>query len=186
VFLSTLQASGRRTFQGTATFYQGDTLVSASDSGPLSTDSYSRNDGVQTGLTAEYHLPAGTHWQLDAVSSASLSEGGERLFSTSELAATWLIADRWFANATLNHELSAEHFNVDRAVDSWEVRCGASLSYFLEDSWALQLGMAEDQLHTSIAYQRQDTFSIGISYVFTGLLAAPGLFEPMRLTPPAR
>ena len=63
-------------------------------------------------------------------------------------------------------------------------RCGLDIVGELE--FVDQLGMAEDQLHTSIAYQRQDTFSIGISYVFTGLLAAPGLFEPMRLTPPAR
>ena len=42
--------------------------------------------------------------------------------------------------------------------------CGASLSYFLEDAWTLQLGASQVQDHGPGAYLRHETFSLGVSY----------------------
>ena len=40
------------------------------------------------------------------------------------------------------------------------------------------------QSHSS-SFSRQESLSLGISYQVSGLLNAPGLFQPMRLAPPA-
>lgn len=185
VFLNTAQNSGSNERESSQTIYVSDTLFSASESHTPRTSSYSRADGILTGIGVEYHRPVGPRWQFDGVSSASLTESGETLFSTTEVSATWLVSDRWYANARFIHRLEAVDRGAGRAVSMWQVTYGASVYYFLEDSWALQLGMSQDQSHFSPAYQRQENISLGISYVFSGLLNAPGLFAPMRLSPPS-
>jgi len=147
-------------------------------------DLNSRDDAILSGATAEYHRPFGMEWQLDAFSRAFVRESGERIDLSNQLFGTWLVSDRWYAAAQFVHNLTAPGSGWDRHADLWNLSYGASVSYFLEDSWALSLSAGQVQSHAS-SFSRQESLSLGISYQVSGLLNAPGLFQPMRLAPPA-
>ena len=185
VFVATLQAETSRESVTSTALYQSGTLVSSSETAlPRSTD-YRRDDFVFSGVSVDYHRPFGPRWQVDGVSRALLSESGEELVFSTGLGATWLVADRWLANAKFTHDLTAPGSGLDRAASFWNVTYGASVSYFLEDSWALQLAAVQRQDHDSSRFHRDESFTLGVTYQFAGFLNAPGLFQSMQLTPPA-
>jgi hypothetical protein len=148
------------------------------------TDQNTRNDVILSGATAEYHRPFGMEWQLDAISRAFVQESGERIDWASSAFGTWLVSDRWYATAQFAHGLTAPGSGWDRHADRWSLNYGASVSYFLEDSWAISLFAGQNQSHAPGGFSRQETLTLGISYQVSGLLNAAGLFQPMRLTPP--
>jgi hypothetical protein len=125
-------------------------------------------------------------WQVDGTSEGLLSESGANLLANTTLRATWQVADRWFITSGLRHFLTAPGHGLDRRAEQWSVTGDASVNYFFEDAWAFQLGYAHQQNNDSGTYSRQDACTLGVTFQFAGWLNAPGLFEPMRLTPPAR
>lgn len=144
-----------------------------------------RDDDVMSGFTAEYHQPFGPRWQADGFSRTLVAESGERVDLSNTLLGTWLVSDRWYASVRFDQQSTAPGSGWDRHVEQWAVNSAASLSYFIEDSWALQLSASQQQFHDAAAYTRRETFSLGVTYQLSGLLNAPGRFEPMRLAPPA-
>jgi len=163
--------------------YHGDTLISSSET-TREASYYRRFDTIQSGVAVDYHRPFGPRWQVDGTSTVTLTESGKSLLASTTLQAVWLVTDRWYAATKVAHDLSAPHVEGHWLADLWTVNCSASLSYFLEDSWALQLGALHQQSNAS-GYDRSESFSLGVTYQFAGFLNAPGLFAPMRLSPPA-
>jgi len=141
---------------------------------------------INTGLFVEYHRPFGMRWQADAFSRALVTDGAKQLDLSSSLDAVWAIADRWQWNASLSHVATSPGQGRARKVERWTLDTTWSLNYFFEDSWVFQAGYENLQDHSSTSFRRNDTYLLGVTYQFAGWLAAPGLFEPMRLTPPAR
>ena len=142
-----------------------------------------RDDFMLSGLAAEYHLPVGLYWQTDASSRALLTESGEQLVLQSGVRVAWMVSDRWYAATSLTHQANAPGRGLERKVQLWDIRHDASLSYFLEDDWALTLGWQLSQKHSPTSYGRSESVSLGVSYRLAGLLGAPGIFDTMRLMP---
>jgi len=164
--------------------YDHDTLVTSYE---LSVDQLSdfHSDTIFSGLFAEYHRPFGMRWQVDAVSRALIPEYGKVITWTNQAGVNWLVADRWFATAAIQHGLTAPGHGTERRPQTWSVDYGASVNYFLEDAWAFGLRWAGHQ-ESKFGFERRDSFSLGVTYQFAGWLTAPAVFAPMRLSPPAR
>jgi hypothetical protein len=164
-----------------------DTLFSSNEFITPRTRTDQHDETIFSGAFVEYHRPFGMHWQVDGVSQGLLSESGENLTANTTVRATWQVADRWFITTGLLHSLAAPGHGLERRPQRWSVTGDASLNYFFEDAWAFQLGYVQRQdRYPDDFYARQDTFQLGVTWQFSGRLNAPGLFEPMRLTPPAR
>ena len=97
-----------------------------------------------------------------------------------------MVSDRWLGSAKGNYFLDATGPSLERHVQQWVLAYGATLDYFLEDSWAFEVGATFGQAHNPDTYRRVESFTVGINYQISGLLNAPGLFAPMRPAPPAR
>ena len=166
--------------------YVNGTLANASETVIPRTETNDRNDFILSGVSLRYHEPFGPRWQVDGDSQALVTESGEDFLLSTGLQAVWLVADRWYADAKLAHNLRAPGSGWDRKPETWNLTYGTSLSYFLEDDWAFTLSARQQQRHDTFSYRRQEVFSLGVSYRFSGFLNAPGVFEPMRLTPPTR
>jgi hypothetical protein len=162
-----------------------DTLFDSSSVIQPRTETDRHDESIFTGAFVEYHRPIGMKWQADAFSRALLSEAGEDLVLSTDLSATWSIADRWQWAGDLFHDATAPGSGVDRKVERWALIVGTSLSYFLEDNWAFQFSYQHGQGHSPTGFSRTDGYSLGVSYQFAGWLDAPAVFAPMRLTPPA-
>jgi hypothetical protein len=163
-----------------------DTLFSSSELIVPRTRTDQHDETIFSGAFVEYHRPLGMHWQVDGVSQGLLSEAGENLIANTTVRATWQVADRWFITAGFLHNLIAPGHGLERRPQRWSVTGDASVNYFFEDAWAFQLGYTQRQdRYDSDLYTRQDTFQLGVTWQFSGRLTAPGLFEPMRLSPPS-
>ena len=163
-----------------------DTLFASSTSNQPRTRTNRIDDSILSGASIEYHRPYGMRWQLDAFSRGLISESGERLQGTTTIAASWMVSDRWALLTDGSWSLSAPGHGWDRHVDQWSVNAAASLNYFFEDAWAFQIGANHEQgVRPLSGYTRVDAFSIGVTFQFAGFLNAPGLFQPMRLSPPS-
>ena len=165
--------------------YQADTLASALESS-YRFDTFRREDFVLTGLSAEYHRPVGPNWQFDLRQDTAIQESGERLFSSANASAIWVVSDRWLANAFIHHDVMWEGDGSERAPGFWNIRYGADLSYFLEDRWAFTLSGVEVQNAGDYAHSRAGSYSLGVSYVFSGLFEAPGITAAMHPSPGGR
>ena len=183
VVLSTQRFHSSQGSEVSQAFYQDDTLVASFDTRSPRRRANDRSDFVFTGFAAEFHRPVGMRWQTDAFTRALLSESGERLNVATGASVSWFIADRWYATTSVGHSAFAPGHGTERRVSSWSFVYAASVDYFLEDAWSLRLATELRQSHDS-AYSRSESYFIGISRRLAGLLTAPGLFEPMRLTPP--
>jgi hypothetical protein len=168
-----------------ATFV-ADTLFNSSEYVVPRTRTDQHDESILSGAFVDYHHPFGMRWQVDGTSEGLLSESGANLLANTTLRATWQVADRWFITSGLRHFLTAPGHGLDRRAEQWSVTGDASVNYFFEDAWAFQLGYAHQQNNDSGTYSRQDACTLGVTFQFAGWLNAPGLFEPMRLTPPAR
>jgi hypothetical protein len=167
-------------------FFENDSLLGANESTLPRSKRYRRDDFILSGLFADYHRPFGMHWQADGTTRALVSESGDRVELATVLRGTWIVTDRWLGTGFFNHSASAPGEGWDRTVERWNIEYGASVSYFFEDSWAFTLGAQQQQTHAPDNFLRHEFFSLGVTYQVSGLLNAPGVFEPMRLTPPAR
>ena len=163
--------------------YDNDTLVT-SNQGSVDRRSFFHDETILSGLFAEYHRPFGMRWQVDAASRALIPEEGKSIFWTNQAAANWLVADRWFATAGIQHGLTAPGHGTERSPQTWSVDYGASVNYFFEDAWSFGLGWGGHQ-ERRYAFERRDAFSLGVTYQFAGWLTAPAVFAPMQLSPPA-
>ncbi len=161
----------------------GGTVVFTSGSS-RSTTVDDRIDLVFTGLVAELHRPLDPRWQVDAWTSAFLSEAGEFLSVSSTASAGFIVSDRWLASLRLGHFVFAPGHGLERNVRDWDVSLTGELSYFLEDAWALRLAVLEEQRHSTFSFMRDGGLTLGITYVISGLFEAPGLVGAMHPTPP--
>ena len=185
VVLTSRQEHSGEEFSGSLAVYQADTLFFASG-GESRTDSYAREDVIQTALVAEYHHPAGTRWQYDAAHATRLGESGVPMNSFTNGSVTWFVTDRWFATGFLGHSIEWSGHGTERGVEQWQVQVGAELNYFLEDAWAITLRAREAQAHQDLGFFRFGDYSIGISHVISGLFEAPGVVNAMRPIPGGR
>ena len=180
------QSQRSSAFNSSSAFYQNGTLVSASQSTSPRIERFDRFDSIFSGMAVEYHRPFGPRWQVDGLSSVLLSESGKTLLSATVLRGAFLVSDRWFADARVDHDQSAPGSGWDRHSAQWDVTCRASVNYFIEDSWSLGASAVQRQSRGPNGYDRRETFTLGVTWQLAGFLNAPGLFEPMRLTSPAR
>ena len=148
-------------------------------------------DGVALGGGAEYHLPAGWRWQLDATTRVTrpARPGESGLDVSSGVSVSWFVADRWSASAALDQ--FRRYFQPRAAggaltTDTWQTQAQAGVAFYLEDRTSLSLAVSERQTRPQIdrysgrAFYRDSYVSLGISYRFIGRLDAPGLIEPVR------
>jgi hypothetical protein len=171
---------------------------------PVTVDGHSESslssDEVMAGGQAEYHRPLGSHWQLDAFGQALTSvrkeEDGFQV-STNGTAST-LISDRLVARAGWIQQRSTSRDVSSDVIldDSWRWRFFVSASYYLEDHLEVQGAISDDQLHQRIplivfgsplpstVYQRNQQFSLALTYRFMGSFAAPGLMAAENLAGP--
>jgi hypothetical protein len=139
-------------------------------------------------LEGSYHRPLGVHWQLDALTRASVplrkEESSFQWFTGAS--ATWLVSDRWLGSTFF----SQSWFDADRIGDSelgdelaWNV--GANWGYYLEDDLLLTLSASAEQRHTHInslpglsstTFSRSENVSLALTYRFSGWFEAPGMF----------
>jgi hypothetical protein len=185
VRLATAQTGFAAEARNTNLIYQADTLFSSTEFN-LESDDYRRQDFVSTMLTAEFHHPAGANWQFDLRQDTSVQESGQFLFTSAAASAVWVVSDRWLATARLDHYVLWGGSGLERAPDTWNFQYGADLSYFLEDRWALTVSGVENQNHSDFGHGRSGSYSLGVSYVFSGLFEAPGLTAAMRPIPGGR
>ncbi len=153
-------------------------------------------DQVNAGALAQFGCPVGWRWQFDARSqvTAPVRPGERGLNATSNAAVTWLVADRWEAQAFVSHARQWFAPRDDRPLldDSWDVGAGAELGWYLEDRVRLSASIVQSQRRdysywtypgwerTRRTYARDTRFLLGISYRFLGSLDAPGLVAPVR------
>jgi hypothetical protein len=141
------------------------------------------------GAEAEFHLPAGTRWQIDASSRALASNRDfpHNLDLTSSASASCFVADRWAVAGSVSqarlYTLGGSSYSRP---DDWRVSYGLSAGFFVEDRLLLgatALETQESERYDRHYYSRDARFSLGLTYRFIGALQAPGLIEPMRLLP---
>jgi hypothetical protein len=157
------------------------------------------SDAVHAGVLAAWHRPLGMRLQLDAQASAAIPvRPGDDGFSVdADAGATWLIADRWWARASMSQRRHVERSGSESAPqeDRWSFACGADLAYEVEDHVTIRLGLRDQQWNSrgpstvsasANAYDRSQDAFLGVTYRFAGRFSAPGfpaLSEPMRVTP---
>jgi hypothetical protein len=174
----------------TSRFYLDDSLAFSVSGWSANSQAYSF-DEVDLGGTAEYHLPFGWRWQFDVESqvSAPVRSGESGLHAFTGAAATWLVADRWLAQAKLDH--ARDYFQPRGApsvtTDTWAVTYGVQLGWYLEDHAQLSAALTESQARNDVdffprmrAFSRERRLTIGFTYRFLGGLDAAGLIEPQR------
>lgn len=165
--------------------YYDDTLYSAPEAG-YEFDEFRRDDFISTTFIVEYHRPVGPNWQFDFRQRAAIQESGARLFSYGYASAMWVVSDRWLSTAFVQHNATWNGPEFEDPAAPWTIMYGADLSYFLEDRWALTLSGVETQDHTPYGHSRQGSYSLGITYVFSGLFEAPGITAAMHPIPGGR
>jgi hypothetical protein len=150
-------------------------------------------DQFALGGEAEYHLPLGWRWQVDAdVRVTRPARPGESgLNATNDASISWFVADRWQAEASLFY--GREYFRprhgggaLEPPTDSWRTSAGAGIAYFLEDHTSLSLSISEtqqrglDPFYGGTNFLRDGAIQLGMTYRFLGGLDAPGIVEPVR------
>ena len=157
-------------------------------------------DGVNAGALAQVGHPIGWRWQFDLRSQVTTPvRPGERgLDASSNAGVTWLVADRWEAQAFFSH---ARQWLAPRDGDpllenSWAVHAGAELGWYLEDRVRVSASIVQFQQqdryyreahpglqYSNRTYVRDTHFFLGLTYHFLGRLDAPGLIGPARRMP---
>lgn len=187
VFVTPVARRDHRNAAGRTTnsLYDHDTLVVQGRSEFSSAD-HARLDALTVGWLAEYHRPIGLRWQVDATQQLSWNDARDVLFVLDRVATTWGISDRWRASSNWTHSVFSRDRSGSRKVGSWVLNHLAEVQYQLEDAWSLGASWTHAQEHGKQTFRRSDSFSLGVSYQFSGHFVAPGLVEPMQLTPPER
>ncbi len=151
---------------------------------------HSRNrfDEVSVGGQVDYHRPLGMRWQTDATAGLLFIDARHGWLTHAAVDATWLVADRWLANAKVEQQAYAEGRSSPRP-RQWLVTYGASLGYFLEDRWLVSLETVAQQnrdegFFGAPFYGRRHIYRLGITHRVWGVLEAPGIIPIQRLSPP--
>ena len=119
------------------------------------------------------HRPVGMRWQTDASASTSYGIGPEREWSANASArAQYMLADRWYASAGLQHEVRSVRLDGTRTEPAWILRPEANLNYLVEDSWSLGLGYETIQGHG-----RNGAFFFPNGYVRTSRIIFRAVFK---------
>lgn len=150
-------------------------------------------DIVSVGISAAYHRPIGLRWQADWNTFASYGGGRSRSFTLIHSAqASWLVADRWYATGFFRHRAESARVDGVRYPPSWGSLATATVGYWVEDSWSLDLALSQQQAASQVdpkfggvsSYVRDARLDIGLTYRPAGRLSAPGLGIEQRLTTP--
>ena len=151
-------------------------------------------DQVFFGGLAEGHWPLSSRWQIDASNQTLFplrkEEGG--LTATSQASATFMIADRWLANAGLTHARWLQKATVNGVEqvlrDTWSLFYGGRVDYYLEDRVALTLGINGEYGHANQGPVTGENSNVaivlGVSYRLMGRYHAAGLLDPVNVTGP--
>lgn len=182
----------RRDFDAQRKVFLADTLYLAeSASGGVRFDQ--GYDAFLLGGQAEYHRPLGWRWQFDALAhvSAPVRPGDSGLSSWFSAQASWLVADRWGADAYVSQYrtyFSPRGGALVLSDDGWSVVYGADVGYYLEDRTRIFAAVSERQQKSNSPsasgygrFNRSSSLQVGVSYRFLGTFEAPGIMEPARL-----
>jgi hypothetical protein len=93
---------------------------------------------------------------------------------TSAATASWIVADRWLASATLSH------FRITDG-NLWSVSYGANLTWFIENHLSLGLAGFTGQTSQPLTFDRTYQLALSLGYQFAGSIESPGLAEPIRV-----
>jgi hypothetical protein len=152
------------------------------------------HDRLALGGAAEYHLPLGWRWQLDAATRVTRpARSGESGLDVSNRASvSWFVADRWLAAAALDQSRSyvrLRNAGGTLEIDEWQTQAQASVAFYLEDRTSVGLTVYQRQsrsaydLYYGPVFFRDSNVSLSISYRFLGRLDAPGLIDPVMPGP---
>ena len=141
-------------------------------------------DRVLVGGRGEFHRPVGPRWQLDGWTQVTVPvrKGDEGFDLASVATATSLLADRWLASASLQHQRRVHRSSPNGIevtdTDEWRAAYSVSGSYYLEDRLNLQLALTGNQGHSRSPFSESSGWSTGIQlslgYRIMGRYNAPG------------
>lgn len=144
------------------------------------------------GLSADYGMPLGERWQWAANTSVRYGVDPSRLWSLNTNASlVWLVADRWFVDNALFHQLESRRIGGTRLEPNWLTVARSSVGYWIEDAWAIEV-QADSQQRTTRSFQsiattathnRDHRVQIALTYLPKGRFDAPGLGLSQHLTP---
>lgn len=166
----------------------------------ISNEVHDSGNRIVPGLLAEYHMPFGMRWQVDASSRAtSPTRDFAETFHVASQGSVWYgIADRWSLTGFVAHQCDVDVREPALLVDpnaplpppgsvpnSWTLNWGGALAFYIEDRTTLSLELRDSrgkfddprvgpEFHTSFV-------RLSIGYRFLGTVDAPGVFEPMHL-----
>jgi hypothetical protein len=133
-------------------------------------------DQLGVGGQAEYHRPLGMRCQIDARTAVLYQvEHPWPISIQSGASAVYLVADRWYVDASVSQSRTAPRRGLPA---SWNVAYGASIGYYLEDSWSVNVSCQGAQWRDaggSPDYQHAAGISFGVSYRVLGSLDAAGM-----------
>lgn len=157
-------------------------------------------DAATWGIQFDYHVPFGLNWQLDIASNSTYypkewysPDSRTRLWRSSlKCDLYWLVADRWYTNATLSAygEFLDEVGDESNHRNYQSTSLGLEVGYFIEDnvsitaevsdnlSWSNQRGFRYGELTMATNSQRSTFFAIGLSYALQGALGPRMQYYP--------
>ena len=166
---------------------------------PFESSTHDRSDNSldepEGGLEATYHRPFGPEWQLDLTGllAIPLSDHELGLATVESAALSYLIADRWQAQAVILHQWNDETRTAGPTPgDLWFWQYGVTARYYLEDRTSLQLTFSERQdwfrgvpvtdpfmNGPAHQYRRSGELNLALAYRFSGWFDAPA-FPPLE------
>jgi hypothetical protein len=193
-FLSVVETRGHSDFDlHTSSLFRSGGVPVAGSEFASSDRTHSKRDEATVGLELRCEKPAGPRWQWEFNSSGGYGGGRRRASSLNSSAqVTWLVADRWYALGAVAHSIQSARIDGARYLPNWQYGSNATVGYWVEDSWSLDLSLANNQFATRfrspffnfVSYQRNASLNLGLSYRPAGRFAAPGLGISERLTTP--
>ncbi len=164
-------------FEGVRFF--NDSLVDRFDRS-LSDRATSHDSRVSVGGRAEMFVPIDLRLQFDAGSRVFYLDESEYLVISSAAQLTYLIADRWSADAYVRHDWDRQGRRPGEP-EAWAVGYGGTIAYYLEDAWRLGLSWGGGNRHQDGRDLSDQQFSLGVIYRISGSLDAPGVVDPVRM-----
>jgi hypothetical protein len=165
-------------------------IVISSGSSTSSSRFTSTFDRVDAGPAGDFHLPIGPPWQLDGSGSVLLAVRKEDSYmvSQAQLSMTWLAADRWTANGSVDYSgIDDDRTNGPTAGDAWNWRVAFRVSWYVEDHTAISLSALQFQdwarSDAGTQFARGLSGSLGLTYRFSGWFATPGFFPATAPAP---
>src|SRR5262249_45145842 len=108
------------------------------------------DDEIGGGVRLDYHRPISMRWQADGQTSLAYGGPSRRQIGVNSSAdARYLLADRWTAAVQVFQQATSLWRAGRRTEPLWFLSGSASLSYWVEDRWSLDLSYLrqESQQH---------------------------------------